>query len=194
MCDQILLNARKVHAKFEVHRATSSRNIPKNVFFTTFLALLPRPFTRWRNENINKLIKHGTWFRLSTFRKSNQISILTTRSADMAILKMALFDQFWHFFPNFGRTRFFLNMRFAPKSGHFWLPIAYRKSEKSLEPIFHKFRKTTTNGTFSQILGPPNFFSKIRLCQFSSLLTPYLHAKNQRKLTTGSMTTFGLTN
>ena len=48
--------------------------------------------------------------------------------------------------------------------------IFRRKKCTSIAQIFCKFRKSSKNDTFFDFLNDPDFFSKIRLCNFSSFI------------------------
>ena len=48
-------------------------------------------------------------------------------------------------------------------------------------------QKYTQNGSFSPFVTPTRFFSKIGLCHFCTLIVPFLHAKNLKKINQRSL-------
>ena len=149
---------------------------PKMALFTTFSGKTLKVICQVKRPKYEKTIEHYWRNCLWTFWKSKQILIWTIRSRDIAVLKDLPNLALWPLFPNFGRTRFFPDMRFAPKCQvPSYLLFKHGLDTKSMVRFFVKYKKPskiTFFTTFSQISGKPDFSQKIQIRHFSSIMIP----------------------
>ena len=149
---------------------------PKMALFTTFSGKTLKVICQVKRPKYEKTIEHYWKNCLWTFWKSKRILIWTIRSRDIAVLKDLPNLALWPLFPNFGRTRFFPDMRFAPKCQvPSYLLFKHGLDTKSMVRFFVKYKKPskiTFFTTFSQISGKPDFSQKIQIRHFSSIMIP----------------------
>ena len=103
------------------------KNTEKWHFSPPFLTKLRRRFTGGRNQIWKNVLRVCKKNYLCSFWKSKRILIWTIRPRGIAVLESPPKFGTFATFPNFGRTRIFLNMRISPKCGHNQPLIGCRK-------------------------------------------------------------------